>query len=97
MRKPSSGKTALTHEEIRLLLKLLIDIHTCDRTSLSTLQKNKEQILSKIRDTDRPLLIDVFGKEGVHETLLLCEARLYLQLEGQRRLFLCSGVKGQND
>jgi len=73
----------LSIDEIRQFLAPLIDISTCDRTSLTNLNRNREKMICKLNQTGRPLLLTVDN-----QALLLCNAQVYFDLESRRQCLL---------
>jgi hypothetical protein len=63
----------------------LIDITTSDRTTLSHFRSNSEQHIAKLNETRRPLLLTIHG-----QTLLVCNADIYFDLETSRKRILSS-------
>ena len=74
------AKKDLTPDDIAEFLKPLIDISTCDVTSITNLRRNRKEIISKLNETGRPVVLinDV-------QTLLLCDVKTYFELETRRR------------
>jgi hypothetical protein len=79
----SNGTPKLSVDDIAKLLSPLIDTSTCDRTSLTNLARNRKAIISKLNQTGCPVLLVVDG-----QTLLLCNAHIYTEVEKQRRCVL---------
>ena len=67
-------------DDLAEFLEPLIDITTCDRTSLTNLKLNHKEIIDKLNYTGRPVLLTISG-----QTLLLGDARIYFDLETKRR------------
>lgn len=61
----------------------LIDVLTCDQISLTKLARNHKDIIAKLNQTGRPVLLTTDG-----QTLLLCDAQLYFGLETRRQRVL---------
>ena len=74
------AKKDLMPNDIAEFLKPLIDISTCDETSLTNLMRNRKEIISKLNETGRPVLLRTDS-----QTLLLCDAKTYFDLEMRRR------------
>jgi hypothetical protein len=67
-------------DDIVEFLVPLIDVTTCDRTSLTGLKQNHKEIIDKLNETGRPVLLSVSGR-----TVLVCNANIYFGLETKRR------------
>ncbi len=81
----------LTLSDIATFLAPFVDITTCDRTTLRNLRLNHKEVVSKLNQTGRLLLLTIEG-----ETLLVCNAKVYFDLENKRR-FLLARFKSVED
>lgn len=70
-------------DDITKFLAPLVDILNCDRTTLNKLCLNHKEIVSKINQTGRLLLLEVDG-----QTLLICNANMFFDLEKKRQALL---------
>ena len=70
-------------DDIIKLLTPFVDITACDRTTLSKLNRNHKEIISKLNQTGRLLLLEVEG-----QTFLISNAKIYFDLERKRQCLL---------
>lgn len=77
-------------KEIEKLLDPILDLATCECTSLTDLKQNHKTIIANLYETETPILL------RIHEhTLLLCDPKAYYDLENRRRWVLegCKAVE----
>lgn len=70
----------LSIEDLAIFLEPLIDILKCDRISLTEFRRNHKEIISKINETNVPVVLSING-----QCLLLCDAKTYSELENKRQ------------
>jgi hypothetical protein len=81
----------LTIDQLLEFLEPVLDISTCDQITLTKLKLEHKEIVPKLRECGRPVVLRVDG-----HTLLLCDAHIYLALETRRKCIL-SGFKTVED
>ena len=79
---PSDG-VRLPFNSVKKLLQPLLDVTDCDQMSLTHFKENWRDVIAKMEQTRRPVLLLLPGA-----VLLLCEPQQFFELESQRRWIL---------